>query len=481
MTDEFIQNPVPGCDIVSTIDVHLQDVAEHALKKQLDTLQASWGCAILMEVETGYVRAIANLKRSKDGSYSEVENFAAYRSVEPGSTMKLASLMACLEEGTITIGDTVNTGNGVRVFNGKAMHDSHEGGYGALSLEQVFEKSSNVGTALATKKVFGKTPQQFLNRLQGFGLGSPLGIELVGEAKPGLYTSIEDPKWSGNSLTNMSIGYEVSFTPLQMLAFYNAVANNGNLIKPLFVQEFRYSNGRREKREVEIIRERICSESTLKQCRKMMEGVGEKGGTADAAFRTSPYKVAGKTGTCRLWENGSYQENRYRASFVGYFPAENPKYSCLVVIEDPQGMYYAALVAAPVFKELADKIYSTSLEIHGNNFTHLGNGKVPVVRPTQSKDLSLLSEAFHLPYRGQTVNSVWTVPVNNGEQFSVQSKSVEVGKVPSVQGMGLRDALMALEHCGYTVKVKGKGHVVQQSILPGTMIKKGGTITIQLQ
>ncbi|MEN9333283.1 MAG: hypothetical protein RLY35_463 [Bacteroidota bacterium] len=481
MTDEFIQEPIPGLDIIATIDVHLQDVAEHALRKQLDSLNGEWGCAILMEVETGYVRAIANLGRTKDSTYSELMNYAISQSVEPGSTMKLMSIMAALEEGSISIEDTVNTGNGERTFNGFTLHDSHKGGYGSITIKDVFAKSSNVGTALGVRKAFASKPQKFLDYLNGFGLGSTLGIDLKGEGKPSIYASVKDENWSANSLTQMSIGYEVAFTPIQILAFYNAVANGGKMVRPSFVQGIKQSNGKISVVEPVVLRDNIASEHTLEQGKKMMEGVGEPGGTAYEAFKQSPYKVAGKTGTSWLWKNGVYQLNRYRASFVGYFPADKPKYSCIVVIEDPHGIYYASKVAAPVFRELADKIYATTLDIHGNNWVAKGPTIMPSMRPGMVKNSHALMTAFGLPVIPKDIGSDWSYLSRDEQSASLVAMNVREGLVPNCMGMGMRDAIQALHHAGYHYKVSGKGRVVGQGVLPGTAVKKGSTIHLQLQ
>lgn len=481
MTDEFIVEPVPGFDIVSTIDVHLQDVAEHSLRKQMDSLNGEWGCVVLMEVATGYVRAIANLARSKDSSYVENYNYAVGQLCEPGSTMKLASLMAAMESGVVELNDTINTGGGERNFNGVTLHDSHKGGYGSISVEQIFEKSSNIGTALTVRKAFAGKPQAFLDALHSFGLGVKLGVDVPGEHAPFVYNSVKNPKWSANSLTQMSIGYEVSFTPLQVLTFYNAVANNGIMVRPMFVQEIRKPGGEVKQMSPVVLRDNFCKSEVIASCKKMMEGVGEKGGTAEEAFRNSPFKVAGKTGTCRLWKNGVYLEDHYRASFVGYFPADNPKYSCIVVIEDPHGAYYASKVAAPVFKELAAKIYATNLEIHGSNLVKSEHANLPTFRPGRGKQGRLLGQVMNLPLRMLDNGSEWFYPSVENNVLSFASMSVKEGVVPNVQGMGMRDAVLAMEQAGYKVKIRGYGHVSTQSIPAGTAVKRGSLIVIQLQ
>ena len=297
MSTDFIEEPEPGCDIVTTIDIHLQDVAHAALRRQLQEHGAAWGCAVLMEVETGFVRAIANLSKNPEtGDYTERLNWAIRESVEPGSTMKLASLMACLDDGLIELDDSVSTGNGIAYFYDKPMKDSNykEGGNGTISVEQVFEKSSNIGTAMLVRDSYAKNPQKFIDKLNSFGVQDPLNIDLAGETPPRLYKSIKDKGWSGLSLTQLAIGYETQCTPLQTLAFFNAVANDGKMVRPQFIEEIRRNGRIIEESEPIVIRDGFCKKETLRECRKMMEGVMEKGGTADKVFASSPYSVAGK-------------------------------------------------------------------------------------------------------------------------------------------------------------------------------------------
>ncbi|MFO0362343.1 MAG: penicillin-binding protein [Flavobacteriales bacterium] len=487
MSDEYIVEPEPGYDLVATIDVHLQDVAHSALRRQLEQHRAAWGCAILMEVETGYVRASANLMRNAEtGEYEELLNLAISQNTEPGSTMKLASLMACLEEGSVDLEDSVATGNGIAYFYGKPMKDSNwdEGGNGTITLEQTFEKSSNIGTALLVKQVFENKPQRFLDKLQEFGISSSLGVELSGETKPRLYATTNDPGWSGLSLTQLAIGYESQCTPLQTLAFYNAVANDGKMVRPLFAEELR-RNGRTEKRfKPVVIREDFCSSSTIRKCRQMMEGVMDPGGTADWVFKNSPYRVAGKTGTCWLNEGGSYQANRYRASFVGYFPADEPKYSCIVVVHDPRsGSYYGSAVAAPVFKELADKIYSTKIEFHEQestpDSTALAAARIPVSKNGSGRHLQTVYRALDIPVQGST-RSEWVTTESTRDSVQVLERAIKPGMVPNVVGMGLRDAMYLLESCGLQVRANGTGTVRRQSIPPGTRANTYSAITIEL-
>ncbi|MCC6599637.1 MAG: PASTA domain-containing protein [Crocinitomicaceae bacterium] len=487
MSDEFIVEPEAGCDIVATIDVHLQDVAHAALERQLIQHNAAWGCAILMEVETGYVRAIANLGQNPEtGGYEERLNYAISQSVEPGSTMKLASLMACLDEGMISLEDTVNTGNGIVYFYGKPMKDSNwdKGGHGILTAEQVFEVSSNIGTAKFVKKCFEKKPQQFLDKLHSFGIGDRLQINLAGEPNPLLYSKTTDKGWSGLSLTQLAIGYETQYTPLQTLCLYNAIANDGKYVQPQFVQEIKKNGKVIEKTDPVILHKNICKKETISQCKKMMEGVMEKGGTADYVFKSSPYKVAGKTGTAWINESGSYQLNRYRASFVGYFPAENPRYSCIVVVHDPRsGVYYGSTVAAPVFKELADKIYSTQIEFHAPepnvDSVAIAQKKILVSKSGSSKDLLTVFRGLNIPVEEEN-KSEWINTASNIGSVKTTPRTISKNLVPNVIGMGLQDAIYLLENQGMNVHATGVGTVKRQSVQPGTQVKSNPNILIEL-
>lgn len=487
MSNDFIEEPEPGCDIVTTIDIHLQDVAHAALRRQLEQHGAAWGCAVLMEVETGFVRAIANLSKNPDtGEYTERLNWAIRESVEPGSTMKLASLMACLDDGLIDLEDSVATGNGIAYFHDKPMKDSNydKGGNGTITAEEVFEKSSNIGTALLVRNSYLKNPQKFLDKLNSFGIQEPLNLDLAGETPPRLYRTVKDKGWSGLSLTQLAIGYETQCTPMQTLSLYNAVANNGKMVRPQFVQEIRRNGRVLESAEPIVIREGFCKRETIRQCRKMMEGVMEKGGTADYVFANSPYKVAGKTGTAWLNEGGKYQSDRYRASFVGYFPADDPKYSCIVVINDPRsGVYYGSAVAAPVFKELADKIYSTQMEFHEPvatpDSTVLAQHRIPVSKSGSAKELKTVFAGLNIPMQLQS-DGEWITTSSSRDSVVVTARNIKEGLVPNVIGMGLQDALYLLENSGMKVKVSGHGTVKRQSVSPGNNIKSNPYITIEL-
>lgn len=487
VTNDFIVEPEMGCDIYTSIDVHLQDVATTALERQLIKHDAAWGTVILMEVSTGYVKAIANLSRDEEkGSYSESHNKAIAELVEPGSTFKLPVLMAALDDGLIELGDSIDTGNGVYYFYDKPMKDSNyerdgSGGNGMLSVEEVFEKSSNIGTALLARNAYGNNPQKFLNRLGAMGLQAPLGIKIKGEQKPQLYSKVGEGNWSGLSLTQMAIGYEVLQTPLQTLAFYNAVANEGRLVRPQFVTEVKKNGKTIQTNPPVVLKSSICSRSTLEKCRQIMEGVCEEGGTADYIFEGAPYRVAGKTGTAKIARTNGYYPDRYRASFVGYFPAEAPKYSCLVLVNDTRsGVYYGSSIAGPVFRELADKIYATQFELRGEEFEMpVAEAKLPAAKNGNRHDLEMVYQALNIPTEDNGEGE-WVQTRTGDESVELRAKEMIPGLVPDVRGMGLQDAIFLLENLGLHVKVAGSGMVRKQSVTPGARLDHHRSITIEL-
>lgn len=485
VTDSYITPPEEGLDIVSTINVHLQDVAANALEKQLIKHNALWGTVVLMEVETGYIRAISNLSRDAEtGEYHESFNYAVAETVEPGSTFKLASLMAAMDDGHVELEELVDTGIGVKYFSGEDMHDSNEkeGGNGIITAEQVFEKSSNIGTATLIDKYYKNNPQAFLDKLHKMGLGESLNIRLKGEKAPSIYKKAKEGNWSGVSLTQMSIGYEILQTPLQTLTFYNAVANNGTMVRPQFVESLRRNGEIVESFSPEIINKSICSRSTLNKCQKMMEGVCEEGGTADFIFADRTYKVAGKTGTARIAYPGGYYLHRYRASFVGYFPAEKPKYSILVLVNDTKsGVYYGSSIAGPVFRELADKIYATEFELHEENeqLNLVAEHKLPASRNGSREDLEAVYKSLKVPFSLDAAED-WVSTTTTDDHVDLKGKTMTKGLVPDVRGMGLQDALFLLENSGLRVQVSGSGTVRNQSILPGAQTRNHSTIRIEL-
>lgn len=471
-----------GNDIVTTIDIDFQDVATSALRNQLSKNNADHGCAVLMEVSTGDIKAIANLERGDDGGYHESYNFAIGESTEPGSTFKLPSLMAALEDGVIDTGDVVDTGNGTVRFYNKVIRDTRDEGYGKLTVKQVFEKSSNVGTSKIIYEHYKDNPREFVNRLYAMKLNEKLNLQIKGEGTP-LIRYPGDKFWSGLSLPMMSHGYEVQLTPLQILTFYNAVANNGKMMKPRFVTEIRRNGTIIETFETEVIINAIASRLTIRKARSLLEGVVEHGTAMN--LKDADYKIAGKTGTAQIAKGRSgYRSGSrisYQASFVGYFPAENPVYSCIVVVNAPSNsVYYGNLVAGPVFKEIADKVYSTAFF---RDYTTLKKEDKLAVAPDAGngyrEDINQVLRDLGISYR-RTSDDSWVKTRESGDTIRLAPVKVMPGLVPDVRGMTLRDAMFLLENSGLRVEHSGKGRVKRQSPEHGAKIYEGSVVSLDL-
>jgi len=478
------KEPEDGSDIYSTIDVNIQDVAQQALESQLIEHQADHGCVALMEVSTGDVKAIANLKRNKNGSYYESYNYIVGESTEPGSTFKLASLMTAFEDGYLDLDDMVDTENGTTKFYDLTMRDSHIGGYGKISIKKAFIVSSNVGISKAINRIYSANPQKFVDRLYKMNLHKKLGIEIAGEGAP-LIKSTDDELWSGVSIPMMSIGYEVQMTPLQILTFYNAIANDGKMVKPRFVKEIRQSGKMVRKIESEIIENSICSQKTIKMVKEMLEGVVIEG-TAKNLHNTR-YKIAGKTGTAQI-ANSKYgykydSKVSHQASFVGYFPADNPKYTCIVVVNAPsKNVYYGNLVAGPIFKEVADKVYASSIQIHDElaKKDHAAISRIPYAKDGYYSDLNKIYSELKIKTLNNGVSPIWAKVSTGDKEVKIYKKVIAPIYVPNVIGMSIKDALYILENQGMNVQFTGNGVVKSQSISPGKKIIKGKKIILEL-
>ena len=482
--DENQVEPEDGKDIKTTIDVNLQDVAEHALLNQLKRVKAHHGTAVLMEVNSGAIKAIANLQRNEEGSYSEVYTYAVGESTEPGPPFKLPVLMAALEDGYIDLYDTIDAGDGRIEYYGVPLRDSRKGGYGKISVKQAFEYSSNVAVSKIITDHYRGNERDLVNRLYGMNLNENLGVKIKGEGKPVIKYPDEE-SWSGLTLPWMSIGYEVRLTPLQLLAFYNAVANNGELVRPRFVTAITDHGKVVKEFDKEVINPAISSINTIAKAQKMLEGVVQNG-TAEN-LQDPDYKIAGKTGTSQIANEkyGYEQEGEvsYQASFVGYFPADEPKYSCIVVVNSPsRHVYYGNLAAGPVFKEIADKVYATKLVMHKNKI--LANMpdqvNIPYSKHGHRKQLVQVLDELHIPYNDEIVDSEWVVTFRKEDCIELKNRYIKKNIMPNIKGMGLKDALYILENLGLKVEVKGKGIVYHQSVEAGTRIEKGEKVVIQL-
>jgi cell division protein FtsI (penicillin-binding protein 3) len=470
----------PGYDILTTIDINMQDVAEASLTRHLADHQANYGCVVVMEVATGEIKAMANLGRLPSGQYAETYNYAVGQQgrTEPGSTFKLASIIALLEETQIDPTDSINTGNGVLQYYDREMRDSKNGGFGKITIQQAFEFSSNVAFVKLMRDHFNTKPQRYFEYLESFGLTKPLGFQMLGEAVP-VIRRPNDPGWSGISLPWMSVGYETRISPLHILAFYNAIANNGTMIQPIIVKEIRREDRVIDSFRSKVINEKVCSEQTLKKVRKMLEGVVSHGTAKNIA--NNDYKIAGKTGTSQKLKNGRYTKSYY-TSFVGYFPADQPKYSCIVVIDDPKGIrQYGADVAAPVFKEIADKVYAQDIQMHKRMAALKWDqeGVFPTIRAGHFSELRYLCNELGISNHGLQ-DQDWVVARTSNNSVQWYSRQPKPGAVPDVSGMLLRDALYVLENRGLRVSFSGHGRVVYQSQPPGSQALKGSSVTLKL-
>ncbi len=473
--------PRNGYDVVTTIDVDIQDVAENALLKQLSKQNAHHGCAVLMEVETGDIKAIVNLGQDENGQYSESYNYAIAESTEPGSTFKLAALMAALEDGCVEPDDTIDTGTGSVRYYDMEIRDTKKGGYGKITVQKAFEVSSNVALSKIIYENYHEREEAFVERLYHMHLNEPLGIEIKGEAEP-LVRNPDDPLWSGISLPMMSYGYEVRMTPLQLLNFYNAVANNGRMVKPRIVKRVMYHGKTIREFGPEVTDPSICSGETLGKVKRMLEGVVEEG---TARNLNNPYfKIAGKTGTAQIANEkyGYRVDSRisYQASFVGYFPAEKPRYSCIVVVNSPTSdVYYGNLVAGPVFLEIARKVYATSLDLQDE--LNLGGetlAEIPYSKNGRRDELQNVLEDLGIPAQGG--DGEWVSTRKTDEYIQLENLNIHENLVPNVMEMGLKDAVYLLENAGLRVIVDGRGKVTGQSLLPGTRIVKGEDIVLTM-
>ncbi len=482
--------PKSGDDIITTIDVNLQDIVENELYKSVNFHDAEWGTAVLMEVKTGAVKAIANLGRieyDEEIKWYESYNFAVGRAIEPGSTFKLATIMALLEDGYVDLNDTIDIERGQTTFYEEKMEDSSPFSYqiDSTSVKRAFEISSNVGMAKLVNQCYGEKNKKnneqaathFIERLKGFNLHIPTGVEIGGEANPYIKEAYsEEDQWSGTTLPWMSIGYELRMSPLQLLNLYNTVANDGVMVKPHLVTEIQRYGKTTERFPPVILNKRIASKETISKAQELLEAVVANG-TA-YKLKSKRFNFAGKTGTAQVNYRRSARGTRvggYQASFAGYFPAENPVYSCIVVINKPRrNGIYGSEVAGPVFKRIAEKCYTSKLELHNpindRPLKILASEDLPVKSIGDKQDMAYLLDYLDLEHFGNPGTEL-TVLELEGDSLMLSQRSMPEDRVPNVIGLGLRDALHVLENKGLKVKVDGFGKVVRQSLRVGTKIQ----------
>jgi cell division protein FtsI (penicillin-binding protein 3) len=439
-------DPRDGYDVISTIDVYIQDIAHHALLKQLTEFQADHGCVVVMETNTGQIKAVSNLGRGKDGVYYETTNYAYAESHEPGSTFKLADLMAVLEDKVADTSTVYDSRGGEINYFGRMVRDSHTGGYGKISLARGFELSSNTVMVQAVYEGYKKNPSKFVDHLNSFGLNKKTGMPMLGEGKPYI-PHPKEKRWSSVSLPWMAFGYGVSLTPLQTLTFYNAVANNGEMVRPQLVSEIKEWNKTIKKFDKQIINPRICSEETILKLKDVLLNVVKRG--TGSKLYSKNFSMAGKTGTAQVnYASNGGRDKYYASSFVGYFPAEKPKYSCIVVVHKPNtsnNNYFGADVAGPVFKRIAQKIFTD----------------VPSTNDIKNLEKKIPKQE------------------NNYDSYFVKSQK-QHKSIPNVKGMAGMDAVALLENLGLKVKAKGLGKVKKQSVQAGQSVVKNSTIILEL-
>tara|TARA_B100001287_G_scaffold191398_1_gene161729 strand:- start:42804 stop:44795 length:1992 start_codon:yes stop_codon:yes gene_type:complete len=439
--DNNQREAIDGYDLYTTLNIEIQDAAYHALLKQLEYYEAEYGSVVVMETSTGEIKAISNLGRTSKGTYYEKRNYAVGFTQEPGSTFKLMAMVRALEDKVVDTSDLIDTGYGILKFYGNSVKDSKEGGYGKISVAKAFEVSSNTAMVKIINDNYKEDEKKFVDGLFDMKINEPLGLPIPGEANPKFTHPSDKVNWDRLDLPWMAFGYGIELTPLQTLTFYNAIANNGVMVKPRFIKEVKQFDRVVEKFETDTILESVCSVETAKKVKNMMKNVVEKKhGTANNIY-SKEFSMAGKTGTAKP---ATKLESFYISSFAGYFPAEKPKYSCIVVINKPNKSkgYYGNVVAAPVFKEIAQKIYSS-------------------IPKEEVYDYKLIE-----------------IKDNNIDQAFISD--LERMIMPDISKYELMDIISIMENSGFTIKVEGTGNEVRQVIKPGSKLKKGQKIKIKL-
>lgn len=478
--------PVDGCDLITTIDVGMQDICEKALVDKLKELNASVGVVVLMEVATGEVKAIVNMMQGKDGNYYEMRNNAISDMLEPGSTFKTVSIMVALEDGKITPDYVVDTGNGQMPMHGRVMkdHNWHRGGYGKLTVTEILEVSSNIGTSYIIDHFYGSNPQKFIDGLRRMSIDQPLHLQIAGEGKPNIRGPKERSYFSKTALPWMSIGYETQIPPINILTFYNGIANNGVTVRPKFVKAAVKDGEIVKEYPTEVINPKICSDKTLAQIREILRKVVGEGLAKPAGSKQ--FHVSGKTGTAQISQGAAgYKTGRmnYLVSFCGYFPSEAPKYSMIVSIQKPGLPASGGLMAGSVFSKIAERVYAKDLRLPLSNAIDTNSVVIPNVKAGEMREAQRVLEDLNIQVQGKIADKgkeVWGNSHSAPQAVVLESRSNMQNFVPSVIGMGAKDAVYLLESKGLKVHLVGVGKVKSQSIANGTIVKKGQTITLSM-
>ncbi|GMO33676.1 MAG: penicillin-binding protein [Candidatus Azobacteroides pseudotrichonymphae] len=482
--------PVVGQDIVTTIDITIQDIAEKALLNKLKEFDAESGTVVVMEVATGEVKAITNMRHVREGIWREAQNYAVSDLVEPGSTFKVVSMMVAIEDGLISPGDSVDTENGMVMIGGRLLkdHNAERGGYGKITASQSIRYSSNIGVARLIEKAYGDKPEKYIDGIYKIGFHRNMDLEIPGYGIPQIrHPQDRSRLWSRTTLPWMSFGYEIQIPPIYILAFFNAIANNGKLLKPIFVREIREGDKIVEKKHTQVINDQICSFSTLTAVRQMLDDVVNMPDGTGKPAHSDKVRIVGKTGTAQISQGTAGYKSAglfYQVSFCGYFPAENPQYSCIVVMRKPhKGISSGGIMCGSVFKNIAEEIYARNIISNIGLFPiDTLHSLIPILKNGNKKSSIKILEELKIPYEDRSEGQqeiVYCIEKNN--RMILLDKKATSMLVPDVRGMGAKNAVFTLESIGLKVNIFGRGTVIKQSVPAGTCIIKGQVVALQLE
>ena len=489
--DVVEKEPVSGKDVFSTIDIRIQDITEKALLSKLKEIDAKSGTTVVMEVKTGEIKAITNLERIKEGVWAETQNLAVSDESEPGSTFKVISMMVALEDGVIHPNDTINVGNGLYNYKGSIVRDHNanngKGGYGKITASKAIRYSSNVGMAKIILKGYEKNPAKFVEGIYKIGINQDLQLEIPGAGRAKIRTP-KNPSnpWSPTTLPWMSFGYETQVPPIYMLTFFNAIANNGKMVKPAFVREIQDQGKTVEKKKNEVVNPQICSPNTLAAIQTMLDDVVNCTDGTGKPAKSDIVRIAGKTGTAQIAQGAAGYKGAglsHQVTFCGYFPADNPLYSCIVVIRKPRnGGASGGYMCGPVFKRIAEEVFALGMHLPIN--AYLVDSLKPLVPKTKNGDFKQTKYALdklNIQYLNDSVSPPWSSANLQKDKVVLSTRKVSENLVPNVTGMGAKDAVFLLESTGLRTSISGRGTVVSQSITPGNRVVKGQTIALTLR
>ncbi|MBR1785566.1 MAG: transpeptidase family protein [Paludibacteraceae bacterium] len=471
---------ISGYDILTTINTHIQDIAQAQLKSTVERMNADWGCCIIMEVKTGEIKAIANLGLNKDGFYNERENYAVHR-VEPGSTFKTMALMAALDEGKIKLTDSIDTNNGVWIYTDPKhpIKDSHAIKPRVITVKQAFAASSNIALAKITTRAFDHKPEKYVRKLESMGVVDSLQFEIPGTNEP----LIRIPK-DKETLARMAFGYYVEMPPVNIITFYNAIANDGRMMKPYLVKALQHNGQNIKTFGPKTIHSSICSKSTIADIKECLEAVvwdNEYGTASRTNWGTKKAQsdivhIAGKTGTARILKNGIYDNNNHRITFCGYFPMEKPQYTCLFMVHYPKVPKDAGMDCGSAVRAIAQKVMAQDQMIPISNlYLPEDSTMLPPIKRGMNKSIRTATKGTQVPVK--LSDDEW---IRINENYEAEPLIVTKTEVPNVVGMGAKDAIYAIEQTGMIAQIKGVGRVRTQSIQPGTAAKKGHIVILEL-